>query len=161
YANEAYNQQLFADSYRDHPYIHVPDVVTELSTPRVLTTDLAEGVRFEVMATWDDDERNLAAETIYRFVFRSLYRLNAFNGDPHPGNYLFQPGGRVTFPDFGLVKHFTPPEIDTFGEMIRALVMDGDTARYRAIIERIGLLRPGTPVSDAQVHDYFSHFYEF
>ncbi len=161
YANEAKNQQLFADYYRDHPFIHVPDVVTELSTPRVLTTDLAEGVRFDVMATWDQAERDLAAESIYRFVFRSLYRLHAFNGDPHPGNYLFQPGGRVTFLDFGLVKHFTQPEIDIFGDMIQAMVMEGDTARYRAIIERIGLLKPGAPVSDAQVHEYFSHFYEF
>ena len=161
YANEARNQQLFADTYRDHPFIHVPDVVTELSTPRVLTTDLAEGVRFEEMAGWSQDERNRAAEAIYRFVFRSLYRLNAFNGDPHPGNYLFQPGGRVTFLDFGLVKHFTQPEIETFGDMIRALVLEGDTGRYRRIIESIGLLKPGTPVSDEQVHEYFSHFYEF
>ena len=161
YANEARNQQLFADTYRDHPFIHVPDVVTELSTPRVLTTDLAEGVRFEEMAGWSQDERNRAAEAIYRFVFRSLYRLNAFNGDPHPGNYLFQPGGRVTFLDFGLVKHFTPPEIETFGDMIRALVVERDTGRYRRIIESIGLLKPGTPVSDDQVYEYFSHFYEF
>jgi predicted unusual protein kinase regulating ubiquinone biosynthesis (AarF/ABC1/UbiB family) len=161
YVNEARNQQLFADFYRGHPFIHVPDVVTSLSTPRVLTTDLAEGVRFDVMATWDQDERNLAAESIYRFVFRSLYRLNAFNGDPHPGNYLFQPGGRVTFLDFGLVKHFTHDEMDTFGDMIRAMVMEGDRARYRSIIERIGLLKPGTPVSDDEVHEYFSHFYEF
>jgi predicted unusual protein kinase regulating ubiquinone biosynthesis (AarF/ABC1/UbiB family) len=161
YANEARNQQLFADFYRDHPFIHVPDVVTELSTSRVLTTDLAEGVRFDVMATWNQRERNLAAESIYRYVFRSLYRLHAFNGDPHPGNYLFQPGGRVTFLDYGLVKHFTEPEIDVFGDMIRAMVMESDTARYRRIIEQIGLLAPGTPVSDAQVHEYFSHFYEF
>jgi predicted unusual protein kinase regulating ubiquinone biosynthesis (AarF/ABC1/UbiB family) len=161
YAREARNQQLFADSYRGHPFIHVPDVVTELSTPRVLTTELAEGVRFDVMATWSQAERDLAAEAIYRFVFRSLYRLHAFNGDPHPGNYLFRPGGRVTFLDFGLVKHFTAPEIDVFGEMIRAMVIEGDTARYRRIIEQIGLLEPGTPVSDEQVHEYFSHFYEF
>jgi predicted unusual protein kinase regulating ubiquinone biosynthesis (AarF/ABC1/UbiB family) len=161
YANEARNQQLFADFYRDHPFIHVPDVVTELSTSRVLTTDLAEGVRFDVMATWSQRERNLAAESIYRYVFRSLYRLHAFNGDPHPGNYLFQPGGRVTFLDYGLVKHFTEPEIDVFGDMIRAMVMESDTARYRRIIEEIGLLTPGTPVSDEQVHEYFSHFYEF
>ena len=53
---------------------------------------------------WDQAERDLAAETIFRFVFGSLYRLHAFNGDPHPGNYLFRPGGRVTFLDFGLVK---------------------------------------------------------
>jgi predicted unusual protein kinase regulating ubiquinone biosynthesis (AarF/ABC1/UbiB family) len=161
YANEARNQQLFADFYRGHPFIRVPDVLTRLSTPRVLTTELAEGVRFEEMAAWDQDERNLAAEAVYRFVFRSLYRLQAFNGDPHPGNYVFRPGGRVTFLDFGLVKHFTPDEIEVFGDMIRAMVDERDTARYRAILERIGMLRPGAPVSDRQVHDYFSHFYEF
>jgi predicted unusual protein kinase regulating ubiquinone biosynthesis (AarF/ABC1/UbiB family) len=161
YANEARNQQLFADFYRGHPFIHVPDVLMPLSTPRVLTTELAEGARFEEMSTWDQDERNQAAEAIYRFVFRSLYRLHAFNGDPHPGNYLFRPGGQVTFLDFGLVKHFTPAEIDLFGDMIRAMVNDRDTARYREIVERIGMLRPGAPVSDRQVHDYFSHFYEF
>jgi len=161
YANEARNQQLFADFYRGHPFIHVPDVLMPLSTPRVLTTELAEGVRFEEMSRWDQDERNQAAEAIYRFVFRSLYRLQAFNGDPHPGNYLFRPGGQVTFLDFGLVKHFTPADIELFGDMIRAMVIDRDTARYRAIVERIGMLRPGTPVSDQQVHDYFSHFYDF
>jgi predicted unusual protein kinase regulating ubiquinone biosynthesis (AarF/ABC1/UbiB family) len=161
YEIEARNQQLFADSYRDHPFIHVPDVVMGLSTARVLTTDLAEGVRFDEMAAWDQAQRDMAAEAIYRFVFRSLYRLRAFNGDPHPGNYLFQPDGRVTFLDFGLVKHFTEAEIGTFGDMIQAMVIEGDTARYRRIIEQIGLLKPGAPVSDRQVHEYFSHFYEF
>jgi predicted unusual protein kinase regulating ubiquinone biosynthesis (AarF/ABC1/UbiB family) len=161
YANEARNQQLFADFYRGHPFIHVPDVLMSLSTPRVLTTELAEGVRFDEMSAWDQDERNQAAEAIYRFVFRSLYRLQAFNGDPHPGNYLFRPGGQVSFLDFGLVKHFTPADIELFGEMIRAMVNDRDTARYREIVERIGMLRPGTPVSDRLVHDYFSHFYDF
>ena len=60
-----------------------------------------------------------------------------------------------------MVKHFTEPEIDVFGDMIQAMVIEGDTARYRRIIEEIGLLRPGTPVSDDEVHEYFSHFYEF
>jgi predicted unusual protein kinase regulating ubiquinone biosynthesis (AarF/ABC1/UbiB family) len=161
YENEARNQHLFADSYRHHPFIHVPDVVTGLSTARVLTTDLAEGVRFDEMAGWDQAQRDLAAEAVYRFVFRSLYRLRAFNGDPHPGNYLFQPDGRVTFLDFGLVKHFSEAEIGIFGDMIQAMVIEGDTARYRRIIEQIGLLKPGAPVSDRQVHEYFSHFYEF
>jgi predicted unusual protein kinase regulating ubiquinone biosynthesis (AarF/ABC1/UbiB family) len=161
YANEARNTELFADFYRDHPFIHVPDVVPELSTARVLTTELAEGARFATLLTWDQEERNLAAETIYRFVFRSLYRLSVFNGDPHPGNYLFRPGGHVTFLDFGLVKRFTPDEMEPFREMLQAMVLDKDVARFRRVIERIGLLRPGTPVSDAEILDYYRHFYEF
>jgi predicted unusual protein kinase regulating ubiquinone biosynthesis (AarF/ABC1/UbiB family) len=161
YRLEAKNQQLFADYYRDHPFIHVPDVVEELSSERVLTTELAEGVRFEEVETWDQAERDLAAEAIFRFVFGSLYRLHAFNGDPHPGNYLFRPGGQVTFLDFGLVKRFTQEEVDVAAQMIEAMVLRRDIATYRRILEEIGMLKGGEAFSDAEVEDYFGHFYEF
>jgi predicted unusual protein kinase regulating ubiquinone biosynthesis (AarF/ABC1/UbiB family) len=161
YRLEAKNQQLFADYYRDHPFIHVPDVVEELSSERVLTTELAEGVRFEEVETWDQAERDLAAEAIFRFVFGSLYRLHAFNGDPHPGNYLFRPGGQVTFLDFGLVKRFTQEEVDVAAQMIEAMVLRHDIATYRRILEEIGMLKGGEAFSDAEVEDYFGHFYEF
>ena len=160
YRHEAANQRLFADYYRDHPFIHVPDVVDELSSLRVLTTDLADGARFAEAETWDGDERDLAGEAIDRFAFRSLYRLHAFNGDPHPGNYLFHGGGRVTFLDFGLVKRFTPEEVDLFEAMTRAMVVERDGVAYRRIIEDAGLLRRDDSLSDEQVADYFSHFYE-
>ncbi len=114
YRVEADNQRLFADAYRGHPYIHVPDVVDELSTGRVLTTDYAHGARFAEVLGWSDEERQLAAECLFRFAFGGIYGLHAFNGDPHPGNYLFRPGGRVTFLDFGLTKRFQPDEVDVF-----------------------------------------------
>jgi predicted unusual protein kinase regulating ubiquinone biosynthesis (AarF/ABC1/UbiB family) len=161
YRLEADNQRLFADFYRGHPFIHIPEVLGELSTERVLTTELAEGVRFEVAESWSQEERDLAAETIFRFVFGSLYRLHAFNGDPHPGNYLFRPGGQVTFLDFGLVKRFTEPEIDVLERMITAMVLDRDIHEYRRIVEEIGMLKAGAPFSDAEVEDYFGHFYDF
>jgi predicted unusual protein kinase regulating ubiquinone biosynthesis (AarF/ABC1/UbiB family) len=161
YTLEADNQELFAEFYAGHPFIHVPGVVRELSTRRVLTTELATGARFDEVVEWPDDERNLAAETIDRFVFRSLYRLHAFNGDPHPGNYLFRSGGRVTFLDFGLVKRFTPAEMGVFEEMIRTIVLEPDAKEFRRVIDDVGLLTRGAPVSDDEVVDYFSHFYEF
>jgi predicted unusual protein kinase regulating ubiquinone biosynthesis (AarF/ABC1/UbiB family) len=161
YHNEARNQQLFADTYHDHPFIHVPEVLFELSSARVLTTDLAEGHRFEEVVSWSQDERDLAAEAIYRFVFRSLYRMHVFNGDPHPGNYLFKPGGQVTFLDFGLVKHFTPTEVDVFAELIKTMVLQRDISEFRRVVERAGLLPPGAPFTDDEIERYFGHFYEF
>ena len=107
YRREASNQRLLAAYYDGHPTIHVPGIMSELSTRRIVTSELSGGALFAELASWPQRERDLAAETIYRFVFRSLYEVRAFNGDPHPGNYLFRPGGRVTFLDFGLVKHFT------------------------------------------------------
>ncbi|HEY5155754.1 MAG TPA: AarF/ABC1/UbiB kinase family protein [Acidimicrobiales bacterium] len=161
YRLEAENQTLFAAYYDGHPTIHVPKVHHRYSTRRVLTTELAAGAHLDDVAAWDQDQRNLAAETIYRFAFGSLYRLNVFNGDPHPGNYLFRPDGHVTFLDFGLVKHFTAAEIELFEVMIQAMVMDHDPAEFRRVVEDIDLLRPGMAFTDAEVVDYFGHFYEF
>lgn len=161
YRLEASNQHLFAKAYAGHPYIHVPDVIDRYCSQRVLTTELADGARWDEMLTWGQHERDLAAETIYRFAFGGIYRLRIFNGDPHPGNYLFHPGGHVTFLDYGLVKHFTTEELDGFREMIVAMVFERDAAKFRRVVERLGLIRPGMGFSDSEVEDYFGHFYEF
>jgi predicted unusual protein kinase regulating ubiquinone biosynthesis (AarF/ABC1/UbiB family) len=160
YRHEAANQRRFGTVYRDHPFIHVPGVVDELSTGQVLTTELATGARFAEVEGWEETERDLAGETLFRFVFRGINRLGMFNGDPHPGNYLFAPGGRVTFLDFGLVKSFAPEETQVFHEMIRTLVLHGDGEGYRRALESVGLLRPDPALSTAEVVDYFSHFYD-
>jgi predicted unusual protein kinase regulating ubiquinone biosynthesis (AarF/ABC1/UbiB family) len=161
YRIEAANQRLFADWYDEHPFIHIPAVVDELSTSRVLTTELATGARFEDVLGWSQHERDLAAETIFRFVFRGIYCIAAFNGDPHPGNYLFEKGGRVTFLDFGLVKHYSPAEVKLFADLIIAMCFERDIARFRRLIEDAGVLARGAAITDEQVQDYFGHFYEF
>ncbi len=159
YEMEAANQKHFADFYRGHPFIHVPEVFDDLSSKRVLTTEFAEGARFSELETWSQEEQNLAAETMFRFVFRSLYRLRAFNGDPHPGNYLFRPGGHVTFLDFGLVRRFDEQETDFFGQLIQSVLAD-QQPEFRAALEDGGLLQRDAPFSDAEIHEWFLHFYE-
>ena len=159
YKLEAENQDLFARYYEGHPFVHIPEVVRELSTERVLTSELLVGKRFEELQRWDQHERDLAAETIYRFVFRSLYRLLAFNGDPHPGNYLFEGGGRVSFLDFGLTKHFIASDLAPLVDGARFMVVEHDPEKFRAAMERAGFLRAGAPVSTEAVVDRFRQFY--
>ncbi len=160
YRAEARNQQLFARYYKGHPTIHVPDIVEELSTRRLVTSDLADGARFAELATWSQAERDLAAETIYRFVFRSLYEMHAFNGDPHPGNYLFHGGGRVTFLDFGLVKHFTDDELRPLVEMVKHLCVENDPEAFRAAMVQAGFLMPDTPLPTEQIIEHMALFYD-
>jgi predicted unusual protein kinase regulating ubiquinone biosynthesis (AarF/ABC1/UbiB family) len=160
YVLEAKNQELFARYYEGHPVIHVPHVVSELSTARVLTSELVVGSRFDDLLRWSQHERNLAAETINRFVGRSLYRLHAFNGDPHPGNYLFHGQGRVSFLDFGLTKHFSDEELAPLIDAVRYLVFENDGERFRESMERAGFLSAGAPVSTQMVVDRFGMFYD-
>ncbi|WP_420432483.1 ABC1 kinase family protein [Candidatus Poriferisocius sp.] len=161
YEHEASNQRLFADHYNGHPYISVPEVFDDLSSARVLTAELAVGATFEEVLGWPQDQRNRVAETIYRFSFGSIYRLWAFNGDPHPGNYLFGPDGSVVFLDFGLVKRFTPEETAQFERMLTAMVIDRDIPRFRSEQVAAGLLPADAPFSDDEVEAFFTHFYEF
>jgi predicted unusual protein kinase regulating ubiquinone biosynthesis (AarF/ABC1/UbiB family) len=161
YRIEARNQAEFAAHYRGHPTIHVPDVVMDFSSQRVLTTELATGAPWDEMKAWSQDERNLAAETIYRFAFGSLYQLRLFNGDPHPGNYLFEKGGKVTFLDFGLVRRYSPAEIKVFEDLIKAMVVEPDMDRFRELLAENGLLLEADQYSEEDIAGYFSHFYDF
>ena len=160
YRIEADNQRLFAGWYRGHPFIHVPEVIDRLSTQRVLTTELATGVRFTELETWDQAERDLAGETIFRFVFRSLYSMRAFNGDPHPGNYLFRPGGRVTFLDFGLVKRYSEDEQSQLLELVDAMILNPDLEAARRAAVRAGYYPEGAPVSAQEIVDFSMAFWE-
>lgn len=105
YTLEAERQQLFADLHRDDALVHIPQVFESHTTGRVLTTELVEGKPFAVaIHTRDEHQRALWAETLWRFVYGSMVVGGKFNADPHPGNYLFHPDGRITFFDFGCVQ---------------------------------------------------------
>ena len=159
YRREAANQALVASYYDGHPTISIPKIIGALSTRRMVTSELSVGARFAELAQWSQAERDLAAETIYRFVFRSLYEVHAFNGDPHPGNYLFHGGGRVTFLDFGLVKHFTAGELHPLMQMARNLCVRNDPEEFRRSMEIAGFLRPGAPISTDEVVEHLAVFY--
>ncbi len=161
YELEARNQQYFADHFDGHPYINVPSVLPEYSTRRVMTSELVVGAKFDEVLGWPQAQRDQIAETLFRFTFGSIYRLAAFNGDPHPGNYLFHEEGRITFLDFGLVKHFTPDDTELFESLIVNMVIEPDFAQFRNDIEEAGLLAKDAPFSNELIGEYFSYFYDF
>jgi predicted unusual protein kinase regulating ubiquinone biosynthesis (AarF/ABC1/UbiB family) len=75
-----------------------------LSTRRVLISDYVEGERFEAVRRAAEAQRDRYGEIVFRFFFGLLYRDRIALGDPHPGNYLLCPDGKVCFLDFGLLR---------------------------------------------------------
>jgi predicted unusual protein kinase regulating ubiquinone biosynthesis (AarF/ABC1/UbiB family) len=146
YRVEAANQRLFAERYRNHPFIFVPDVMSELSTGRVLTQDFAEGYPWPEALAADRDLRDRWAEVIFRFLRRSLAELHAFNSDPHPGNYLFRSDGSVAFLDFGCVVQLEPAEVAGMQAMTRSAV-DGDAAALWRTFVELGVIDASGPLT--------------
>ena len=146
YRLEMANQITVGQRYRGHPFVHIPAVVPELSSGSVLTTELIEGRAAAEVAGLPADERDRVGEMIYRFYYGSLFRDCAFNGDAHPGNFLYRPDGRVSFLDFGLYKRMDPAAVD-FERRAWLLGIAGDGDGLRDIMEAYGVLRPGSTVS--------------
>src|SRR3954451_15766171 len=111
YEYEAQNQRTFSRAYRDHPFIYVPEVITRLSRRRVLVPELVEGLDFEQVKKLPDEERSRFGEIVFRGSFGSIYHLQHFNADPHPGNYILLTDGRVAFLDFGMTKKLDHEQI--------------------------------------------------
>ena len=145
YSIEAANQRDFATWYEGHPFIRIPHVHDELSTRRVLTTSFVDAGRFSALERASQAERDRAGEAIFRFVLRSIADHHAFNGDPHPGNYLFA-DGTVTFLDFGLVKRLTPESRDDTIASVVFATIEPDPAALAALCERMGFFVPGNPL---------------
>ena len=157
YRQEAAHQRRFADLYRGHAFVRVPEVVDELSTSAVLVQDYIEGEPFAAAKAASQSERDRIAEILYRFAFGSIYRHGLFNGDPHADNYLLLRDGAVAFLDYGCVSEFSPEVIGRFAAVIRALVAR-DIPAWREATETLGILHAGAPFDDVTVYDHM-HWY--
>ncbi len=160
YRIEADNQQFFTRAFADHPFVTIPPVDLDHSSRRVLTTEWVGGLGWaDFVAQADHAARQRAGESIWRFAQYAVQHLGAFNGDPHPGNYRFDPDGTVTFLDFGLVKRWTPEEWATLAPTMDAIVVHRDPDALVAAMEHSGFLHAGHGLDPRRVYRYVSSPY--
>jgi len=137
YRQEAANQQQLRRLWAGRDEVHIPRVFEELTTTRILVTELASGDDFETFAgRASQAEKDRAGEIMYRFAYESIFRHGLFNADPNPGNYLFHEGG-VTFLDFGCVKRFPADHLVRWRALLRA-ILERDFSRAAALLVESG-----------------------
>ena len=140
YEYEAQNQRSFARAYRGHPFIFVPDVITRLSRRKVLVTEFVEGIGFDEVKELPQEERSRFGEIIFRGSFGSIYHLQHFNADPHPGNYILMDDGRIAFLDFGMTKKLDREQIELEQRAVDAVVRD-DPEGLRDALHELGFIK--------------------
>ena len=160
YQREAQYQSAFAARYDGHPFIRIPAVHRQWCRPRIIVSDYVEGRTFdEMLASTDAEERRRYGEIIYRFVWGSMNRFRLFNGDPHPGNYLFPDDDSVCFLDFGSVKLFPSHTRDTLQRTLRA-VMAGDREGMLQALDDAGFIPANARFDSDLLLDWFKTFNE-
>ena len=160
YRLEAGNAAEFAELFAGHPWVRVPRVVPELSSEKILTTEWVDGMSFDEFRTHaSHDTRQRAGEVIWRFAQYAVIQEGVFNGDPHPGNYIFHHDGSVTFLDFGLVKRWSPGEWETLYPTLDAVIVRRDPELLVRAMQQSGFLRPNHGLDPVHVFDYVSSPY--
>jgi predicted unusual protein kinase regulating ubiquinone biosynthesis (AarF/ABC1/UbiB family) len=143
YRREAANLDEFRTFFADDPDITIPRVHPGWSTSRVLTMERLVGRPLPVfVATASPAAKQRAGLALGRSFLRMQYVLRAIHADPHPGNYLFTPDGRVGILDFGCVRRLELEWIADYGTCglasrydDRELLM-GAAMRIRALTKR-------------------------
>jgi transcriptional regulator with XRE-family HTH domain len=144
YRIEAAGQTRIGELFGDDERMHVPRVVGRWSSRRVLTTTFGEGQSLEAFARRATQaERDRAAETLWDHYWRSILKHGVFNTDPNPGNFLFT-SDRVTFLDFGRVKHFSQRFHDHWRRFLRALLERNEDEAKASLVDIGYVKEPAT-----------------
>jgi predicted unusual protein kinase regulating ubiquinone biosynthesis (AarF/ABC1/UbiB family) len=110
YDLEARHTRLYARIFDQDPLIRVPDVVSELSTRRLLTMSWLEGRRLIDYKQAPIEDRNTIARAMFRAWWYPFSHYGVIHGDPHLGNYtIFENDGRpagINLLDYGCIRTF-------------------------------------------------------
>ena len=110
YRTEAGNLARFGAHFERYPQLFVPQPVWDLCAHRVLTMELVQGTKATDVSGLRRTEQNLAplAEAVLRGYLDQTFVHGEIHADPHPGNLLVTPDGRVALLDLGMVAHVPP-----------------------------------------------------
>lgn len=134
FRNEARDVAEIAAAVSAYPLLHVPAVMHEHTTPRVLVMEQLHGTP---LANLDGDmppNARQLADALCLSQVRAMIRGERFHGDPHPGNVLLLDDGRLGLIDFGMTG-----KLDAFGrafvlEMLVAVRLGDAALLYEALV---------------------------
>lgn len=171
YLAESRNAETFCENFKDHPRVHVPRVVWERTTRRVLTLEDVFAIKitdYAAISAAGIDRGEVARQLLDTYL-KQIFEDGFFHADPHPGNLFVTPlsgrtdGGqtewKLTFVDFGMVGR-VPPELR--GGLRELVISLGtrDAARLVRSYQTLDILLPGADLklieqAEAKIFDLF------
>ncbi|HEX8289368.1 MAG TPA: AarF/ABC1/UbiB kinase family protein [Pyrinomonadaceae bacterium] len=110
YSAEGRNAERFTENFKEWTNVHVPKIHWNATTEKVITMEFIHGDK--VVELDKLRARGISPEKVNRLLIRTylkqLLEDGFFHADPHPGNLLVMPDGRLAFFDFGMVGRITP-----------------------------------------------------
>ena len=124
YKREANNCKLYSHILKDESAVHVPEIIDDLSTSRLLCSTWLDGEKILNFVDAHADQRNQLAMNMFRAWYVPLYYYGIIHGDPHLGNYSVRKDDSINLLDFGCIRVFPPKFVGGVIDLYHALMED-------------------------------------
>jgi ubiquinone biosynthesis protein len=133
--HEARSIVLFRTALADIPDLWIPDVVAEYSRESVLTIEFSAGERVDLYAKIHPEAMPKAIRTLVRLTLQTIFEEGLFHADPHPGNVLVLPDGRLSLLDFGMTGELDESMRESLTHLLEAVVKGDARGATEAYLE--------------------------
>ncbi len=154
YELEAQNCDFFRENLNIDRII-IPEVYHELSTQKVLSSSMLEGLDLEnyLASNPTQESKDSYAQLIFDSFFYTLYHLKHIHADPNPGNFLFMKDGKLGMIDFGCVKKVDEIFLESYNALHLDLLEDISDKEMLIHYLKLGMITEDTP-------EKMLHFYQ-
>lgn len=156
FINESVNVQRFYnnlqnDKSRDQ-FASAPIVYQEFTTQRILALEFIDGIKIDKLdeLQLNGFDKNVIARRLTKSFFKQIFEYGFFHADPHPGNLLVLPDGRICYLDFGMMGNILPRDIEIFGKLFLAITRKD----VNKIIKALQLLSNEIIIKDIRSLEY-------
>ncbi|ESO01555.1 hypothetical protein HELRODRAFT_185687 [Helobdella robusta] len=121
YVREARASEKFRSLLEDDPIFYVPEVIWEVTTKEVLTTELVRGVSLDVLENQRQELRNQICEKLLELCLNEVFIYRFMQTDPNWSNFLYdEQTGRISLIDFGASREFDLKFTDPYIQLIES-----------------------------------------
>ncbi|BEH09427.1 MULTISPECIES: ABC1 kinase family protein [Geobacter] len=132
---EARSIMLFRTALADIPDLWIPDVIANYSTGNILTMEFSTGERVDCYAREHPEEMPRLIKTLVRLTLQTIFEEGLFHADPHPGNVLVLPDGKLSLLDFGMTGELDEPMRNSLTLLLEAVVKRDARGATEAYLE--------------------------
>ena len=143
YIREGHSAEHFAKFFKDDKTIHVPRVLWQYTTSRVIVMERIRGIGIHDIAALQKEGADLKdlSKRATNIWLRMVFENNVFHADPHPGNLFVEPNGNLGLIDFGMVGFIDDEIRDQLATAIKA-IFDRDVDLLVESIIDMGAVAP-------------------
>jgi ubiquinone biosynthesis protein len=135
FTHEARSIMLFRAALSDIPDLWIPDVVAECSSGNILTMEFSDGERIDLYAKEHPEAMPRLINTLVRLTLQTIFEEGLFHADPHPGNVLVLPDGRLSLLDFGMTGELDEQMRESLTLLLEAVVKGDARGATEAYLE--------------------------